>query len=337
MPALDQTPPDIIMLDSEGAPEHTEASDESADCDINPLEYSAVISRRSDPEEPDHTSVVKFMPYGCIAPFARDQPGAARISSFCISPVESTSIPRSTPLERKMSTGEKILANVLSKDDLELLMWVIGNGLVDPPSKPRSVLLYGPGGDGKTTTIRTISECLCGTVYTLSQDYSSGSKPVSGDDVAGIFGSNHLWYPNAQTRKPWFMRRMIAIVMTPLPKNCPRPQNEFSDNKVTDFYGTTPPLTIRHLLVTMFGYRVAVATRGVIEKHDASDMECQSAVFSMAISSLIDYNQLIRMAELMAPHMIKDLGFTKVIRGLSIGRVKKSVSQQSTPRENGTA
>lgn len=386
MPRID-TPPDSAVMDSQYADleyEGSEASDGSSaisrrnDRQTAPPDYNTAVSSCAEAVEPETVDIVRFMPYGRVAPLGPYLPGAARVSSFCVCPVESTSIPRCTQVERGLSAGELILSNVLSKEDLQLLMWVIGNGLVDPPNRPRSVLLYGPGGDGKTTTIRTISECLRGTVHMLSQDYSSGSKPVSTDDIVGcmtsrfvcygdmelksdsinasfwkmitggdavtaqgmtstvsctgIFGSNYLWYPNAQTRKPWFMRRMIAIVMTPLPKGCARPQSEFSDDEVTDFvcsavatrlrFGTDPPLTTKHVLITMFGYRVGVATRGIVEKPDASDMECQAAMFSMSIASLIDYDQLIRMAESMAPHMVKDLGFTKVIKGLSIGRAK---------------
>ncbi|SPC66834.1 uncharacterized protein UHOD_11439 [Ustilago sp. UG-2017b] len=325
---------------------------------------------------------VKFTPYGDIAPFAGFIPGAARISLFCVCPVRSTSIPKCASLKPSPSVAERILSNVLAREDLQLLMWVVGNGLIDPVSKPRSVLFYGPGSVGKTTTIRTISKCLRGTVHTLSQDYSSGTNPVSSEDAVGcmtsrfvcygnmefesdsinasvwrmitggdtltaqgmtstvsctgIFGSDHLWYPDAQTRMPWFMRRMIVIVMTPPPKGCAPPQTEFSDNEVTDFVcnavatrlrcGVDPPLTLRHLLVTMFGYRVAEATRGVVERPDASDPECHSAILSLSIASLIDVDQLIKMAESMAPHMIKDIGYAKVIRGLTIRRVKSTVS-----------
>lgn len=128
---------------------------------------------------------VKFTPDGNIAPSADRIPGGVRSSSFCVCPVRSASIPRWAPLEPSPSVAERILSNVLARDDLQLLMWVVGNGLIDPVSKPRSVLLYGSGSVGKTTTIRTISECLRGTVYTLSQDYSSGTDPVSSEDAVG--------------------------------------------------------------------------------------------------------------------------------------------------------
>nr|CDI56317.1 uncharacterized protein BN887_03640 [Melanopsichium pennsylvanicum 4] len=143
---------------------------------------------------------MKFTPYGCVAPFAADVFGAARVSSFCTLPIETTSIPRSTPLIRGHGVAERILSNVLSPEDLHLVMWVIGNSLVDPASKPKLVLLYGPGGNGKTTTIRAISECLQGTVHMLSQDYLSGTKQVYSEDAVGCMTSRFVCYGDMELK-----------------------------------------------------------------------------------------------------------------------------------------
>ncbi|KAJ1027489.1 hypothetical protein NDA18_003495 [Ustilago nuda] len=295
---------------------------------------------------------VKFTPYGDIAPFAGFMPGAARISLFCVCPVQSTSIPKCASLEPSPSVAERILSNVLAREDLQLLMWVVGNGPIDPVDKPKSVLFYGPGSvvSSEDAVGCMTSRFVCYGNMEFESDSINASfwRMITGGDIitaqgmtstascTGIFGSDHLWYPDAQTRMPWFMRRMIVIVMTPPPKGCAPPQTDFSDNEVTDFVcnavatrmrcGVDPPPTLRHLLVTMFGYRVAEATRGVVLRPDASDAECHSAILSLSIASLIDVDQLIKMAESMAPHMIKDIGYAKVIRGLTIRRAKSTVS-----------
>lgn len=51
--------------------------------------------------------------------------------------------------------------------DLVTLMWHVGNSLVDPSENPKSVLLCGPGGSGKSTLIRAIYNAMqrcCGTL-----------------------------------------------------------------------------------------------------------------------------------------------------------------------------
>lgn len=51
--------------------------------------------------------------------------------------------------------------------DLVTALWHVGNCLLDPSDNPKSVLLCGPGGSGKSTFIRAVYSCLqscCGTL-----------------------------------------------------------------------------------------------------------------------------------------------------------------------------
>lgn len=297
-------------------------------------------TKESKPGPPKDHGTLTFVPMAGVSKMRSKKPGYAKMSTLCICPVRTQVIPRAvsdwTPL-----VPEEVLSNILAPEDLRVLMWSIGNGLLDPVYKPRCIIMYGPGGDGKTTTINTLMECLRGAVHPLASDYSTGTKQMSdadtlgcmhsrfvvygdielnGDnmnsgfwkritsgDVAtvgetrarinctGFFGSNYLWYPNSQTKKPWFLRRMIVLTMKSLTPGAKPPPGEYTDSDVTRFissslrlrlhYGTSPPLTVRMVLVTIFGYKVHVATRGIQDREDANFAECNSATWSISYTS----------------------------------------------------
>lgn len=114
-------------------------------------------------------------------------------SSFCVSPV-SSKVYTSSWSGAAISTAETTLLNVFSPQQMEIIKWVIGNGLVDPVAKPRVLYLYGSGGEGKTTTINTLVSNLRGTVHTMSQDFIGGTRPIPPAEIKACMVSRFVTY-----------------------------------------------------------------------------------------------------------------------------------------------
>lgn len=100
-----------------------------------------------------------------------------------------------------VSPAEATLSNVFSPEQMEIIRWVIGNGLVDPVAKPRVLYLYGSGGEGKTTTINTLISNLRGTVHTMSQDYIGGSKLIPPPEIKACMVSRFVTYGDVVIEK----------------------------------------------------------------------------------------------------------------------------------------
>lgn len=91
-----------------------------------------------------------------------------RIRSFCAMPCALQYIPTAW-----VPDGEQRLykyLRVLFRDPVELqtIMWIIGNALVDPGYSSKFLLLYGPGGTGKSTFIKCIENMFVGCCGTIS-------------------------------------------------------------------------------------------------------------------------------------------------------------------------
>jgi hypothetical protein len=106
------------------------------------------------------------------------------ISAFCIRPlwtnIYATSVDVSKP-----GVIVKAMNNILCDSQLELLLWFIGNALLDPVKKHKVLYLYGrAGGEGKSSLISIVTRALLGCVSALPRDYISGLyKKIDVDDV----------------------------------------------------------------------------------------------------------------------------------------------------------
>lgn len=99
-----------------------------------------------------------------------------------------------------MSTAEISLSNVMSDENLRLLKWIIGNGLIDPVDKPKAVYMFGNGGEGKSCTINTILANLPGAVHPLSKDYVGSPLSISQEDLGHAMSSRFISYGDVVLR-----------------------------------------------------------------------------------------------------------------------------------------
>ncbi|CAI7902015.1 unnamed protein product [Closterium sp. NIES-54] len=86
-----------------------------------------------------------------------------------------------------MSKAEVILSKVLTPERLRLVMWTVGNGLLDPIARPRILYLYGPkGGEGKSTALQVLASQLPGCYRPLSKNYPGTASNLPEDEKAGL-------------------------------------------------------------------------------------------------------------------------------------------------------
>ncbi|KAF7889370.1 uncharacterized protein EAF01_010863 [Botrytis porri] len=73
--------------------------------------------------------------------------------------------------------------------DMDTLRWHVGNSIVDPGGTPRALILFGPGGTGKTTVLNTVMECMQGCCGILPPgtftSYSSALSPEVKSELVG--------------------------------------------------------------------------------------------------------------------------------------------------------
>jgi len=87
-------------------------------------------------------------------------------SSFCVAPVSTSIVPK-TWVKKDAGAIGSYISNVIPDDtDMMTLMWIIGNCVLDPVEEHRILMMYGPGGAGKSR-ISTILESVMGNACTV--------------------------------------------------------------------------------------------------------------------------------------------------------------------------
>ena len=116
----------------------------------------------------------------------------SRISSFCVMPCTFNEI----PLEWKPGGPERLLKYTLvlfpDERSLHTIMWIIGNAVVDPGTASKFLLLYGPGGTGKSTIIKLIETVLKGCCSTIKPGVLTDSRDDITTDTAKSIASNRV-------------------------------------------------------------------------------------------------------------------------------------------------
>jgi hypothetical protein len=110
----------------------------------------------------------------------------SRYRGFCFNPLSLRLYPDRKYKVPQTSMVEKYMLNSLDEDSLESIMWVIGNGLLDPVAEPRIVYLYGVGGEGKSTFVHMVANVLAGSIRPLDGQYLSSNHSISHEDLAKI-------------------------------------------------------------------------------------------------------------------------------------------------------
>ncbi|KAH9806639.1 hypothetical protein DFH28DRAFT_398045 [Melampsora americana] len=140
------------------------------------------ITIKIDPDDPDYDL----------------RPHLLRMSSFCYKPVLTTRIP--SRIERnRVSALETVLSAVMSAEKLGIIMWAIGNALIEPSAPAKVIYLWGVGGDGKTETINSILSILPGCSSPLSKDYMSQNQPkITDHDMRILLTSRIVTYGDCE-------------------------------------------------------------------------------------------------------------------------------------------
>ena len=139
---------------------------------------------------------------------------------------------------------------------------------------------------------------------------SSGQGRLS---CTALFASNNLWYPTSALLKKWFVRRTVVILLHSLSEGDPPPPDSFSDLEIHNFvvnciheHLRTPsmPCTIGSMLLTIFGYKISVATWGVRLGENATPMGSISATWALCIAGGITYDLLVELVESMTRELV---------------------------------
>lgn len=116
-----------------------------------------------------------------------------RAREMCISPVSVTKIPRTWWAPGEGTVHNYIAPLFSDPRGLELLKWHIGNCLLEPTGTPRTLVLAGRGGGGKSTVLNIISSSMgtcCGTLPSGTFTAGKGDIDRIGDEViAQLVGS----------------------------------------------------------------------------------------------------------------------------------------------------
>lgn len=115
-----------------------------------------------------------------------------RVSSFCVMPCSFNQIPQSW----SPGGAERVLRfiRVLFNDQVELktIQWTLGLVAVDPSSVSKFLLLYGPGGTGKSTLIGLIEDVFNGCCGTINSSVLTSKSSNIGVDTARTIASNRV-------------------------------------------------------------------------------------------------------------------------------------------------
>ncbi|CAI5482455.1 unnamed protein product [Closterium sp. Yama58-4] len=169
--------PDTPGIESDGDP-LSDDDDQDEDGDYNGLGRSARQPR------PWSLPMIGFRPCPEIVPELMAP--SRRLGSLVRRPLSIGLLP-SYWWQEHMSKAEVILSKVLTPERLRLVMWTVGNGLLDPIARPRILYLYGPkGGEGKSTALQVLASQLPGCYRPLSRNYPGTASNLPEDEKARL-------------------------------------------------------------------------------------------------------------------------------------------------------
>lgn len=100
------------------------------------------------------------------------------VSTACIMPIDLTFIPVKYEFPGEGTVLQYLIKLFPSEQEFLMVLWVIGNSILDPVTRPKSMMLLGPGGSGKSTLLRILNAALTGCCKVLP-DGSLTSKQNS--------------------------------------------------------------------------------------------------------------------------------------------------------------
>lgn len=155
-----------------------------------PLPTSVCIGTvRFEMEADNNTSVLKFHEVRPILETI-DKDANPAVRGVCIMPIALDIFPQEYRFPGYAVMLDYLMSLFSDDRDAVTFMWHVGNCLVDPISKPKSVLLGGPGGTGKSTVLQQLVSCLTGCCSILPDgSLTSKSRNMSSEVSEAIVGS----------------------------------------------------------------------------------------------------------------------------------------------------
>jgi hypothetical protein len=111
------------------------------------------------------------------------------VMGVCIMPIDTNVIPS---IYRFPGEGRILIALMKLFPDpraFVTILWHIGNCLVDPVSRPKCVMLCGPGGSGKSTVLQQVHSCLGGCCGIIPDGSLVGTSKSMSTDFAEVIAS----------------------------------------------------------------------------------------------------------------------------------------------------
>ena len=115
-----------------------------------------------------------------------------RVSGLCDMPCSFTQIPQSWSPGGTERLLKYIRVLFLDQVEFNTILWVIGSIAVDPSSISKFLLLYGPGGTGKSTIIRMIEDIFNGCCGTINSSTITSKSSTVSTDTARTIASNRV-------------------------------------------------------------------------------------------------------------------------------------------------
>lgn len=226
------------------------------------------------------------------------------------------------------------------KSTLISLLTSVLKGVCSPLSKDYL------GGNEKTLTEDDFMRATCHRFVTFgdvslfkgSSINSSILKQLCGNDIvvcgritgrlncAGLFGSNHLWYPVPSLQQTWFTRRVIAVYMSRSVLG-QRYEESYTDEDALHFCGRCiqqrldheqAPVSAEDAILTIFGKKSPIVTRGICFDDYSTSRSWLAATFSISIAALMDRKVLIDLVRSFSPTLIGYHYGVECITGLNV-------------------
>jgi hypothetical protein len=78
--------------------------------------------------------------------------------------------------------------------DMLCIQWIVGTCLLDPVRRNTFAILYGPGGNGKSTVIRTLANTLCGASAPIPEQHITSKSSGLHSEIVEPLVSKRLLY-----------------------------------------------------------------------------------------------------------------------------------------------
>ena len=115
-----------------------------------------------------------------------------RLEGFCVMPIFFKELPKRWSPGGADRIYKYLAVLFINPVELDSIKWIVGMAAVDPGSSSKFLLLYGPGGTGKSTTIEVIENIFKGCCGALNSDALTGRFNSIDQGTARTIASNRV-------------------------------------------------------------------------------------------------------------------------------------------------